>query len=95
MRRALAALRSWLSPCSARRGRAPARQLLVNHLTGVASPRDRVDVRYVLDQAEIPTFQERGVPLAEVLRRKRAEVQRRLVVRRRPARGARDGRRRA
>jgi ABC-type nickel/cobalt efflux system permease component RcnA len=53
----------------------------VNHLTRVAVSSDRVDVRYVLDQAEIPTFQERGVPLAEVLRRKRAEVDRRLVVR--------------
>jgi ABC-type nickel/cobalt efflux system permease component RcnA len=52
-----------------------------NHLTRVAVSSDRVDVRYVLDQAEIPTFQERGVPLAEVLRRKRAEVDRRLVVR--------------
>jgi ABC-type nickel/cobalt efflux system permease component RcnA len=53
----------------------------VNHLTRVAVSSDRVDVRYVLDEAEIPTFQERGVPLAAVLRRKRAEVERRLVVR--------------
>jgi nickel/cobalt transporter (NicO) family protein len=53
----------------------------VNHLTRVAVSSDRVDVRYVLDEAEVPTFQERGVPLAEVLRRKRAEVDRRLVVR--------------
>ena len=34
----------------------------VNHLDrGRRSPSDRVDVRYVLDQAEIPTFQERGL----------------------------------
>jgi nickel/cobalt exporter len=41
---------------------------------------DRVDVRYVLDQAEIPTFQERGVPDAKILARKQAEVERRLVL---------------
>jgi nickel/cobalt transporter (NicO) family protein len=38
-------------------------------------------VRYVLDQAEIPTFRERGLSDAEVLRRKRAEVARRLLLR--------------
>jgi ABC-type nickel/cobalt efflux system permease component RcnA len=37
---------------------------------------DRVDVRYVLDQAEIPTFQERGLSPARVLARKRADVAR-------------------
>jgi nickel/cobalt exporter len=52
----------------------------VNHLAEVSVSSDRVDVRYVLDQAEIPTFQERDVPDAEVLARKRAEVQRRLVL---------------
>jgi nickel/cobalt transporter (NicO) family protein len=41
---------------------------------------DRVDVRYVLDEAEIPTFQQRGVADGEVLARKRAEVERRLVL---------------
>ena len=41
---------------------------------------DRVDVRYLLDQAEIPTFQERGVARAERVRRKQAEVLRRLRV---------------
>ena len=43
-------------------------------------------MRYVLDQAEIPTFQQRGLARAEVLRRIRAEVARG---------GARDGRRAA
>ena len=37
---------------------------------------DRVELRYVLDQAEIPTFQERDVPDATVLARKRDEVRR-------------------
>jgi len=52
----------------------------VNHLTEVRVTPQRVDVRYVLDQAEIPTFQERGLPANAVLARKRAEVARRLVV---------------
>jgi nickel/cobalt transporter (NicO) family protein len=41
---------------------------------------DRVDVTYILDQAEIPTFQERGLSTSEVLARKRAEVERRLLL---------------
>ena len=48
----------------------------VNHLSEVSISADRVDVRYVLDQAEIPTFQQRGAARAEVLRRIRAEVAR-------------------
>jgi len=52
----------------------------VNHMTVVSISDDRVDVRYLLDQAEIPTFRERGLGDAEVLRRKLAEVERRLVV---------------
>jgi len=50
----------------------------VNHLTVVRISDDRVDVRYVLDQAEIPTFRERGLSDAVVLDRKRAEVAERL-----------------
>jgi nickel/cobalt transporter (NicO) family protein len=50
----------------------------VNHLTVVSISTDRVDVRYLLDQAEIPTFRERGTSDAEVLRRKQAEVAERL-----------------
>ena len=52
----------------------------VNHLSRVSISADRVDVRYILDQAEIPTVQERGVTRAEVLRRKLDEVARRLVL---------------
>ena len=52
----------------------------VNHLAVVSISADRVDVRYVLDQAEIPTFRERGMSDAEVLRRKQAEVARRLTL---------------
>ena len=53
----------------------------VNHLTTVRISDDRIDVRYVLDQAEIPTVQERGLAPAAVLARKRAEVRERLHLR--------------
>jgi ABC-type nickel/cobalt efflux system permease component RcnA len=46
----------------------------VNHLSTVSISADRVEVRYVLDQAEIPTVQERGLGRDEVLRRKLGEV---------------------
>jgi nickel/cobalt transporter (NicO) family protein len=36
----------------------------INHLSRVSISSDRVEVRYVLDQAEIPTVQERGVARA-------------------------------
>jgi nickel/cobalt transporter (NicO) family protein len=50
----------------------------VNHLSEVSVSSDRVDVRYILDEAEIPTFQQRTLADAEVLERKRVEVDRRL-----------------
>jgi nickel/cobalt exporter len=50
----------------------------INHLSQVSISADRVDVRYVLDQAEIPTVQERGLPRAELLERKLAEIDRGL-----------------
>jgi nickel/cobalt exporter len=50
----------------------------VNHLSTVSISADRVEVRYVLDQAEIPTVQERGLGRADVLRRKLAEIKRGL-----------------
>ena len=64
----------------------------VNHLSTVSISSDRVDVRYVLDQAEIPTVQERGLGRAEVLRRKLGEIERglSLTVDGRPARAAPD-----
>jgi nickel/cobalt exporter len=52
----------------------------VNHLTTVSVAKDRVTLRYVLDQAEIPTFQERGKPRPAVLAAKLAEVSSRLGV---------------
>jgi nickel/cobalt exporter len=41
---------------------------------------DRVDLHYVLDQAEIPTVEERSLPRGEVLDRKRREVAERLTL---------------
>ena len=65
----------------------------VNHLSVVRISDDRVDVRYVLDQAEIPTAGERALSSTEVIRRKLGEVRRglALTVDGRPARLARVG----
>jgi ABC-type nickel/cobalt efflux system permease component RcnA len=52
----------------------------VNHLSTVSISSDRVAVRYILDQAEIPTVQERGLGRTEVLRRKLAEIRRGLML---------------
>ena len=52
----------------------------INHLTQVRISADRVDARYVLDQAEIPTFQERGLSPSEVLQRKQSEIVRGLKI---------------
>jgi nickel/cobalt exporter len=52
----------------------------INHLERVKVSSERVEVQYILDQAEIPTFQERGLPPSEVLRRKRDEVARGLML---------------
>jgi nickel/cobalt transporter (NicO) family protein len=47
----------------------------VNHLTAVRISDDQVQLRYLLDQAEIPTVQERALSPTELLAKKRAEVQ--------------------
>jgi nickel/cobalt exporter len=52
----------------------------INHLTTVEISADRVDVLYVLDQAEIPTTEERGKSRAEVIRSKQGELRRHLVL---------------
>jgi len=80
MRRALLVCLLVLAALPATAGAHPLGNFSVNHLSTVSVSEDRVDVRYILDQAEIPTFQERDVPDAELLRRKQAEVQRGLVL---------------
>ena len=52
----------------------------VNHQTRVKISRDRIDLLYILDQAEIPTFQERRLSGRETLRRKTEEVREDLRV---------------
>jgi len=58
----------------------PLGNFTVNHLTQVAVTDDRVQLRYILDIAEIPTFQARHQPRTQTLQRARQEVARRLVV---------------
>ncbi len=76
MRRVLLAAVVAALALAAPAGAHPLGNFSLNHIDVVRVASDRVDVRYVLDQAEIPTFQERGVPAARVLARKRAEVAR-------------------
>src|SRR3954463_7773758 len=58
----------------------PLGNFTINHLSRVSVSSDRVNLTYLLDQAEIPTFQERGIAPATVLARTRAEALRRLVL---------------
>jgi nickel/cobalt exporter len=75
-RRVLLAAALALLALAAPAGAHPLGNFSINHLTVVRASSDRVDLRYVLDQAEIPTFRERGLSPAQVLERKRAEVAR-------------------
>lgn len=52
----------------------------VNHLTRVAVAEDGVHLRYILDVAEIPTFQARRQSRAQILGGARREIARRLAV---------------
>ncbi len=56
----------------------PLGNFTVNQQARVAISGDRVDVRWVLDKAEIPTFQDRRLSPTEVTARAREEVQRGL-----------------
>jgi ABC-type nickel/cobalt efflux system permease component RcnA len=58
----------------------PLGNFTVNHLTEVAVVDDGVQLRYILDIAEIPTFQARHESRAQVLEQARQEIARRLVV---------------
>jgi nickel/cobalt exporter len=80
MRRALLLFVVLFAALAAPAGAHPLGNFSINHVAEVSVSADRVDVRYLLDQAEIPTFQERGVPVAERGARKRAEVLRHLRV---------------
>jgi nickel/cobalt transporter (NicO) family protein len=56
----------------------PLGNFTINHLSRVSVGAERIDVTYTLDQAEIPTFQERGKSPQAVLAAKLAEVRRGL-----------------
>ncbi len=61
-------------------GAHPLGNFSINHLSFVSVARGSVAIRYVLDQAEIPTFQERGLRPTQVVARKEHEVLTRLLV---------------
>jgi nickel/cobalt transporter (NicO) family protein len=50
----------------------------INHLSKVKISEDRVDVLYVLDEAEIPTTEQRGESRAEIVRSKQEELRENL-----------------
>jgi nickel/cobalt transporter (NicO) family protein len=52
----------------------------INHVSTVKISEDRVDVLYVLDEAEIPTTQQRGDSRAEVIRGKQEELREKLTL---------------
>src|SRR5205823_6117070 len=56
----------------------PLGNFTINHLSRVSVGAQRIDVSYTLDQAEIPTFQERGLAPQAVLARKVADARRGL-----------------
>jgi ABC-type nickel/cobalt efflux system permease component RcnA len=58
----------------------PLGNFTINHLTQVAVADDGAQLRYILDIAEIPTFQARHQSRAQILQRARQEITRRLVV---------------
>jgi nickel/cobalt transporter (NicO) family protein len=62
-------------------GAHPLGNFSINHLVTVRADVGELRLHYVLDQAEIPTFQERGLPRSAVLARKLGEVRRRLTAR--------------
>lgn len=74
MRRTILLAALALLALAAPAGAHPLGNFSVNHIDIVRVGSERVDVRYVLDQAEIPTFQERALKPAQVLARKRADV---------------------
>jgi nickel/cobalt exporter len=81
MRRALPlllALAAFAFPAAA--SAHPLGNFSVNHLTQVSFAPGQVRLHWILDQAEIPTFQERGLADATVLDRKLAEARRGLRV---------------
>jgi ABC-type nickel/cobalt efflux system permease component RcnA len=75
---ALAACTAALAGSAGSASAHPLGNFSINHLSQVSISDGRVAVHYTLDQAEIPTFQERGLSRGQVLARKQAEIARGL-----------------
>lgn len=73
---AFVAIASWTTDANAH----PLGNFTVNHLTQISVADDAVQLRYILDIAEIPTFQARRQSRVQILQRARQEVARRLIV---------------
>jgi len=73
---ACVALLSGAGPAAAH----PLGNFTINHLSQVAISTNAIDVHYILDQAEIPTFQERDLSPAVVLQNKRTAIARGLAL---------------
>ena len=78
MASALVACLAALAFCAGSASAHPLGNFSINHLSRVSISSDRVAVHYILDQAEIPTFQERGLGSRRVLQLKQAEIVRGL-----------------
>jgi ABC-type nickel/cobalt efflux system permease component RcnA len=74
-------LAALLAGAAARAEAHPLGNFSINHLAVVSIDRGAVDVRWILDQAEIPTFQERGLAPSAVLARKLAVARAGLALR--------------
>ncbi len=82
MRRALAVLVALAAVLLAAPGAMahPLGNFSINHLSTVKVSDDRVDVLYVLDEAEIPTTEQRDLSRTELITRKQAELRRNLTL---------------
>ncbi|CAN5496209.1 hypothetical protein BH20ACT15_BH20ACT15_06110 [soil metagenome] len=58
----------------------PLGQFSVNHVTYAKVSSDRIELVYILDQAEVPTFRERDLTDQQVIDAKVAEVRKNRVV---------------
>jgi ABC-type nickel/cobalt efflux system permease component RcnA len=74
----LALVTALLAPCVAQAH--PLGNFTVNHQARVAISDDRIEVRWILDKAEVPTFQERALGPDGVLAQARDQVERGLRV---------------
>jgi nickel/cobalt exporter len=76
----LAIVAAWAAMTATPSSAHPLGNFSVNRLDRVSVSTDRVRVHWILDQAEIPTFQERGLSPAQALERKRAAAARGIAL---------------